>query len=471
MSPRLPFLAIVGLAITGAALASEGGRRQGDDPAGARAASSRAAIESPAGTWFCAGGSDHTVIVTAGPERVSGRLTVLAGDHAPPPASAAAASTTTTTTSTTTTSTSTSSTTSSTTSTSASTTTTAAVGAGIDGATGAVDDETEQWFALAPGEQARYRLADLVDAPLAAAIVELDAATALSLPPPTRADEAGDPPPATVEHEVTGPAGTDTAPCTSRTAATWHFAWGATTRDAEEQLVLFNPFPNDVAVDAVFSTDRGLREPQRWQGLVVPARTVLAVDVGDDVTRRDHVAATLLVRGGRLVVTRVQTFDGRLGMAGTTVATGVPEPGTDWAFAEGRVERGHASRIVLYNPGERVAELQVVVELPPGAVPADDLDDLEDLGEIGGGEGDGGRRRDYQPEPFGVTVRPGRYEVLELGDQARVPKEVPHTVRVRSTNGVPVVAERVTGTPDPGAGPVFHGRPPLRLDTDTPTPG
>ena len=63
----------------------------------------------------------------------------------------------------------------------------------------------------------------------------------------------------------------------------------------------------------------------------------------------------------------------------------------------------------------------------------------------------------------------GRYEVLDLAEQPRVPKGVPHTVTVRSTNGVAVVAERVTGTPDPSAGPgAAAGTPPLRLDTDSP---
>ena len=458
MTPRLPFLAIVGLAIAGAVLASEGGRGDGDDPAGAGLQPDPAvAIESPSATWFCAGGSaagapgegfaDHTVIVTAGPEPVTGRVSVIAGDHAPPPATAnGTTSTTSSDPSTSDSSTSTSSTTTTAPTTSTTVAIRSAPTAGVgDGMHGAAGDEAdgEQRFSIGAGEQVRFRLADVVQAPLAAAIVELDPETPLTVPPPTRATEPAEPPAATVEHEVRGPRGADTAPCTARSAATWHFAWGATTRDADEQLVLFNPFPNDVAVDAVFSTDRGVREPQRWQGLTVPARSVVAVDVGDDVTRRDHVAASLHVRGGRLVVARVQAFDGQLGAAGMSVATGVPEAGLDWSFAEGRVEPGDAARIVLYNPGTTVAEMEVVVEV-------------------------GEEEVDYQPEPFGVTVRPGRYEVLDLAEQARVPKGLAQTVQVRSTNGVPVVVERVTGTPDPGAGPSVDGHPPFRLDTDTP---
>ena len=414
MSPRLPFLAIVVLVVTGAVLASEG-RDRADDTSAAEGRPT--VIEPPGTTWFCAGGSatdesdpgafaDHTVVVAAGDRAVTGRLTVVPGDHAPPPTTG----------------------TSSTTSIPTTTRPTSR-------------REVERTFRVAAGDQARFRLGDLVHAPLAAAVVEIDPEPRTTLPPPTEGPDA--PPDVTVAHEVRGPEGVDTAPCTSHSASTWHFAWGATTRDAREQLVLFNPFPNDVAVDAVFSTDRGVREPLRWQGLTVAAHSVVAVDVGEDVTRRGHVAATLQVRGGRLVVDRLQTFDGQLGSAGVSVAAGVPEAATRWTFADGEVTDGDAERIVLYNPGESVAETQVVVELA-------DPDSAEG----------------YRPEPFAVTVRPGRYEVLDLAQQPRVPKGKAHTITVRSTNGTPVVVERVTGTPDPAAGP---GNP-LRLDADSPLP-
>lgn len=416
MTPRLPFLAIVVLGVTGAVLASEGRDRSDGTSA---AESPPRAIEPPGATWFCAagGGVEHTVVVDAGERAVTGRLTVVPGDHAPPPATSA-----------TTTSTSTTS------STSAPSTTATPVGS---------RRSVARDFTVAAGDEAQFRLGDLVDAPLAAAVVEIDPEPRTTVPPPTEGADA--PPDVTVAHEVRGAQGVDSAPCTTQSASTWHFAWGATTRDAREQLVLFNPFPNDVAVDAVFSTDRGVREPVRWQGLTVPARSVLAVDVGEDVTRRGHVAASLHVRGGRLVVDRLQSFDGRLGSAGVSVAAGVPEAATRWTFADGLVEAGDAERIVLYNPGETVAETEVVVELAdPGAA-------------------DG-----YRPEPFAVVVRPGRYEVLDLAEQARVPKGKAHTITVRSTNDTPVVVERVTGVPDPAAAPGGAATPPLRLDADSP---
>lgn len=401
MSPRLPFLAIVVLALSGAVLASEGGDRPDD-----AVAASTPPTGTDGTTWFCAGGTatstpaasfaDHTVVVTAGARLLTGQLTVVPGGVDGP--SLATASTT----------------------------------EPAGGVTGAPVTRT---FTLAAGEQGRFRLGDLVEAPLAAAVVELDTDRS-GIPPLTHGRRPGGATPQVV-HEVAGPQGTDSSPCTSRSSSTWHFAWGTTTRDATERLVLFNPFPNDVTVDAVFSTDRGMREPLRWQGLTVPARSVVAVDVGDDVTRRRHVAATLHVWGGRLVVDRLQVFDGQLGSAGLSVAAGVAEPATRWTFAPGLVDDAHAERIVLYNPGEAVADVEVAV-VPDAGQP---------------------------PEPFGVVVRPGRYEVLDLAQQPRVSWGTPHTITVTSHDGVPVVAERITGTPATGP-----ATPTLRLDADSPRP-
>jgi hypothetical protein len=246
----------------------------------------------------------------------------------------------------------------------------------------------------------------------------------------------------TVEHEVESPVGRDVAPCASTASPTWYFAWGATSRDARELLVLFNPFPSDVVVDAVFSTEGGVREPLRWQGFTVPAHSVVGVDVGDDVTRREQVSAALRARSGRLVVDRLQIFDGTQETAGVSVALGQTAPGHDWLFSHGRVGDGVGERIVLYNPGETAAEVEVSVEGVDSAA--------------------------RPPEPFGVVVRPGRYEVLDYGEEARVEPGVGHGTSVRSLNGVPVVAERVMTYDRPPAAP--SGPPRRDLSVTPPSP-
>jgi hypothetical protein len=225
-----------------------------------------------------------------------------------------------------------------------------------------------------------------------------------------------------VEQEIVGPQGRALGPCASRAAPAWHFAWGATTRDARELLVLFNPFPGDVKVDAVFSTPGEVREPVRWQGLTVPAQHVMAVEVGEDVTRRSQVAASVRARDGRLVVGRVQIFDGSIDVAGVTSTLGQPVPAETWTFPHGGIDGNTTEALVAYNPTDETADVDVAV-----------LPDDPDV---------------RTPEPFGLVLRPRRSVVLDYADESRITPGVGHTTVVTSTNGVPVVVERVLASSD-----------------------
>lgn len=249
-------------------------------------------------------------------------------------------------------------------------------------------------------DRVELRLGGLVTAPLVAALVEAKDG------------------PVAVEHRVTGPHGVDVGPCASASAPVWHVASGATTRDAREVVVLFNPFPTDAIVDISFDTDAGSREPVRFQGFPVAAGTVVGIDIGDDVAREAQVAATLRTRIGRVVVERLQEFDGSLGPEGLAVALGVPGASTTWAFADGAVDEGGSERIVVYNPSDERAQVEVqVLPATDEAAPA--------------------------PQPFRLSIRAGTFTVVDYGAEERVAAGVGHATVVHSTNGVPVVAERI----------------------------
>jgi hypothetical protein len=139
------------------------------------------------------------------------------------------------------------------------------------------------------------------------------------------------------------------------------------------------------------------------------------------VTRREQVSTTVRSRSGPIVVERLQLFDGSDDVEGLSVALAAPAPLESWVFAHGQLGAGRGERIVLYNPGDERAEVEVAVR-PAGV------------------EEDGA---DPPPQPFGVTVPPRRYEVVDYAGDDRVPRDVDHVTIVRSRNGVPVVAERV----------------------------
>jgi hypothetical protein len=270
-----------------------------------------------------------------------------------------------------------------------------------------VTDTTVSPLELPAHSQTAVRLADLegVDAEFAAALVEFDGGEA------------------TVEHQVEGENGIDVSPCASTASSSWYFASGVTTRDASETLVFFNPFPDDAVVDVSFRTEQDLRTPNEFEGLVIPGQSVLARDIGEVVTRREHVSTSIVARTGRLVVDRIQTFDGSEGRRGLTVSLGAPAPTGAWFFPDGVVGEGINERFVVYNPTNERAEVDVEIQ----------VDDVTVTGEV---------------EPFELTVPPEGFETVNLNEEARITSArggqgaFVHGAVVRSANGVPIVAER-----------------------------
>ena len=312
---RLPVVLVLGAAVVGAVVVDAARERADGTVAGAEDTSAVMPVSPPTergtSTWYCAAGTavddgfaDHTVsIQNATDDDLIATVTVYAGDLVAPVTPAEGETTT------------------ATTAPPASTTTsTSAPATPVPAAPGLAPTPTEpvaEQVDLPAGTTTSVRLADVVEAPLAAALVEVDGA-----------DVA-------VEHRIAGPHGADAGPCSTFASPTWHFAWGTTARDARDIVVFFNPFPSSATVDARFVTGDGGREPVRFQGFPVPPGSVVGVDIGDDVTAADQVAASFRVRSGRVVVERLQEVDGSFGLEGLDIALGTPSPGTAWVFADG----------------------------------------------------------------------------------------------------------------------------------------
>ncbi len=409
-SPRLPALLLIAGAVAGGLVLASS-----DDPAASPSRSAgdgtvEAGVAMPAArpagslssTWYCAGGTgepdslaDHTVLIeNVGDEPLTAAVTVLAGEVAPPlaaPEPPAPGATTTT-------STPTSTTTTSTTTTAAEPTTTAAP----------IPVPEAHQVELPPRSRTDVRLGDLVEAQLVSAVIEVAGGEVA------------------VEHTVVGDLGRSTAPCATTAAETWTFPWGSTLRGNRELLIFMNPFPEAATVDVTFATDEGVRDTRRFEGFPIPARSVVGAFIDQDVQRRALVAAHVEVRSGRIVADRIQTFDGTDGRRGMTLGLGAPVPAEVWVFPNGGVGRGVGEQVVVFNPTEEVAEVEV--EVRP-----------ERPGEQG------------VPEPFSLTVPPRRFSMVALHREERIAQRVPYSIFVRSLNGVPVVAERALWAREPSA--------------------
>jgi hypothetical protein len=232
------------------------------------------------------------------------------------------------------------------------------------------------------------RARDAVNAPWVSALVEIDGGQILA------------------EQTVSGPLGPSITPCASAASSRWYFAEGATTKDAAEVLLLFNPFPEDAIVDLSFSTEDGRSEPQGLQGLTVRAKGTAVVSVGDFVHRRTGVSTVVATRIGRLVVARLQTFDGTAGRKGQSLTLGAPGPAPLWYFPEGDIVPGITERYQLFNPSDREVKASLSLSLEQGAA-----------------------------EPIDVTIPPQARVTVTANDESRIPRLVAHAVTVHTEDG------------------------------------
>jgi hypothetical protein len=245
-----------------------------------------------------------------------------------------------------------------------------------------------------------------------------------------------------VEQEVAGPLGTSASPCSVRGSTHWYFPTGTTLRDATDVISLYNPFPADAIVDLDFVTNQGQEAPMADQAVLVPAASVVEVDLGDHLRRRQTIATTVTATTGQVVAWQTQLITdpaagtpvlgqplpaGYTGLAdpappagGLILTLGAPVAGPSWRWPDGVAGNGVDERYVVYNPGARVALVRLTYGLPGGS-----------------------------QQPFGFAVAPDSVRVVATGSQAQVPAGKPHDVSVVTTNGTPVVAERTVTAVSP----------------------
>lgn len=207
--------------------------------------------------------------------------------------------------------------------------------------------------------------------------------------------------------------GVSESACATAPSTTWYFADDTTTVDATLSLLVFNPFPDDAVVDLSFATEEGPSSPLKLQDYVVPAGT-LRVITNDDLPKRNTMVATSLVARGRVILGRVQTM--KSARRGLVAGLAAPQPAAQWWFPRGEKASGRRERIVVYNPGEDEAQVDVAF------YPADPSGQTV-------------------IEPLTLELAGGQATVVDIDTTATVPDGV-HSIVVRSPDDRPVIAER-----------------------------
>jgi len=268
--------------------------------------------------------------------------------------------------------------------------------------------------------RARVVAADHVETPWAAATVEV---------------LGGD---VAVQQQVRGTGvGSDLAPCPTATSDTWYAPDASTAIGAEHALLVYNPFPAPAVVSVGFVSGGVSSTPRDLQSITIPGATLRVIDTEDLPARKDHFATRVTTRLGRVVVGRVQRFDGEgepfeavreapevAAPDGLAATPAVPVTSTRWVFPSAVNQENVRNAIAVYNPNEGTAEINLVLSYANRSVNA-------------------------EIEPVQVTVRGGEQEIVDLRDRPGLDDGAPYTIVLDSfanagAAAVPVVAELQT---------------------------
>ena len=233
-----------------------------------------------------------------------------------------------------------------------------------------------------------------------------------------------------VEQTAVSPEGMSVTPCVLEPSPNWYFADGTTRVDASLSLTLLNPSPTDAVVDLAFADEENARVTKKFEGRVIPARSLVVLDVGEVILRKERLSVAATVRIGSLVVGRYQVMKGTEGTrSGLVAGAASPALSTVWRFAAG--QKGDAGpgtlpaqeRVVMHNPG--TADATVTVTTFPATPPQLGADGTPPPGSA--------------PTPITVTIAGRQSAVADLSGDASVPAGL-FSVVVNSD--VPIVAER-----------------------------
>ena len=164
--------------------------------------------------------------------------------------------------------------------------------------------------------------------------------------------------------------GVDEARCSSVLSPDWYVPVGDSQADALTVVAIMNPLPRDAIVDVAFASEAefGRFVAPALTGVVVPAWSTVAVDVGEHARRRDVVAASVSARTGRIAVDALMAYDGSVGRRGLAAELASVAVGERWLLPTAGIDDDTRLWVRVFNPSDNVAEVaaSVVTDNPLG---------------------------------------------------------------------------------------------------------
>lgn len=204
------------------------------------------------------------------------------------------------------------------------------------------------------------------------------------------------------------------APCSAQPGHHWLFATASTAPGYDTYLYVANPFPEQAAVTVRVLGPSGDLVPAGLDNFQVPASSQTTIYLADYYPETPSFGLDVTATRGRLVVDRLMRVN-TAAARGLSMSLGVTAPQTQWVFPGGQTPSQGEEDLVVANPSNHEALVNESFQTVDGAAPA-------------------GQQN--------ISVPAGSQVTLKLSDE--VPAGTQHSTILSVSNGVPVVADRVT---------------------------
>lgn len=212
--------------------------------------------------------------------------------------------------------------------------------------------------------------------------------------------------------------GTGAAACASSASTQWYFPAGSTSIDADERILVVNPFPDEAVVRISFITPGGVVSSAKLADVAVPSGKVTRIELNKAVVAQRLLSVTVTAVRGRVVAWKGLVSKSDQGPDAFQFTLGAPELARTWYFPEGEIGPGREERIVVMNPTADEATATLTLT--------------------------NGDRVLQSPELVDIQIAPQSSESISLPDAVTENQAPPGGVSafLQTTNGVAIAAER-----------------------------
>lgn len=180
------------------------------------------------------------------------------------------------------------------------------------------------------------------------------------------------------------PSGIVAGGCPSALSQRWYIPGMVTSGGSQAILRVTNPYPSDATIALRFIGTDGPAAPIALRNLSVEGRTSLEIDINEYLPERDDLAAVVEVAAGRVAVQGLQLVRSEIGgIGGVSVLEAATEPSEIWTQPWVLDRDDATSWLWIYNPGDRVAAVELTYHTAEGGELPDGLSEvLVDPGQL-----------------------------------------------------------------------------------------